>query len=827
MLQTITPKVNERIARLVSAGLELRDSFAAFAAEVAEFVPHHYARLILLDESGENCRVAAEVGDGPGLALGAFPYAGSGVEAATKAGRPVYVLLDAATPPVGLVREFAAALLLPLLFQERGLGAVELYTHEKKGLKVNRRQEQELTSLGYYFSAIANNAILYTQLASGNEQLTTALQQAAARSAELDTVISEMVDGVAISDTEGRIVRLNPQGEAILGRPAAPTADLSVHAEVYNLYTSSGELYPTERLPLYAALYQRKVVTDATILVHHSNGQERAVVVSAAPLLDERGELTGGLMVMRDVTAARAAERVRDEFIANISHELRTPLASILGYSDILLRRGNLPERQQRQQEAIRSNAQRLLTLVNDLLDVSRLEVGILGLEFRALDLGAAIGYALAFIQATADHKNIQLNQLVMSDLPLAWADEQRVNQILSNLLSNAVKFTPEGGNVTVRASLLTPAEDADPGEQAMLAVQVIDSGIGVAADQLERIWDRFYQVESSSTRRFGGAGLGLAISKQLVELHGGRIIATSKGEGEGTTISFTLPLADARSAPLASVDMPAIPLASAPPRVHHEAGPDAPLVLVVEDDPDFSQILATMLGDAGYNAISIADGQQVAAMARELSPAAITLDINLPRADGWSILNQLKANPETAAIPVVVVSIVDNKRFGYSLGANEYLVKPIEREQLLTVMGRILGSPTPGRSVMVVEDNPDLRELLRSVLSDAGWQVREAGNGQLALERIAADPPTLVILDLMLPLVDGFEVLRSLRQSPDTRLRDLPVLVLTAKALTPAERRELATTAQRTMHKASIERDQLARQVVDNIEALLPVGEC
>ena len=235
------------------------------------------------------------------------------------------------------------------------------------------------------------------------------------------------------------------------------------------------------------------------------------------------------------------------------------------------------------------------------------------------------------------------------------------------------------------------------------------------------------------------------------------------------------------------------------------------------------------MLGEAGYNAISIADGQQVAAMARELNPAAITLDINLPRADGWSILNQLKANPETASIPVVVVSIVDNKRFGYSLGANDYLVKPIEREQLLTALGRILGSRQAGRSVMVVEDDPDLRELLRNVLSDAGWQVREAGNGQLALERIVADPPTLVILDLMLPLVDGFEVLRSLRQSSDPRLRNLPVLVLTAKALTPTERRELAITAQHTMHKASVERDQLARQVVDNIEALLPGagGEC
>ncbi len=827
MLQTITPKVNERIARLVSAGLELRDSFAAFASEVAEFAAHRYARLILLDESGEKCRVAAQVGEGPGLALGVFPYAGSGADAVIKAGRPVYVLLDADTPPVGMVREFAAALLLPLMFQERGLGAVELYTDEKKGLKVNRKQEQALTSLAFFFSAIAHNAILYTQLASGNEQLTTALQQAAARSAELNTVISEMVDGVAISDTEGRIVRLNPQGEAILGRPATQTADLSVHAEVYNLYTASGERYPTERLPLYTALYQRKVVTDATILIHRNDGQVRAVMFSAAPLLDERGELSGGLMVMRDITDARAAERVRDEFIANISHELRTPLASILGYSDILLRRGNLPERQQQQQEAIRSNAQRLLTLVNDLLDVSRLEVGILGLEFRALDLSAAIGYALSSIQPTADHKHIQLSQLVMPDLPLAWADEQRVNQILSNLLSNAVKFTPEEGSVTVRASLLTPAEAADSGERVMLAVQVIDSGIGLANDQLERIWDRFYQVESSSTRRFGGAGLGLAISKRLVELHGGRILATSKGEGEGTTISFTLPLADERSASLATIDKPPLPQVVAPARIHGYAGPDAPLVLVVEDDPDFSQILVTMLGDAGYRAATVNDGQQVAALARELRPAAITLDINLPRADGWSILNQLKSNPDTAAIPVVIVSIVDNKRFGYSLGANDYLVKPIEREQLLTAMERIIGSREMGRSVMVVDDDLDLRELLRGVLSDAGWQVREAGNGQLALERIAADPPTIVILDLVLPLVDGFEVLRSLRQSPDPRLRSLPVLVLTAKALTPTERRELAATAQHTMQKASVERDQLARQVVDNIETLLPGSEC
>lgn len=817
MRQTITSKVNERIGKLVSAGLELRDSFAAFIEQVAEFATHDYARLILLDEMGENCRLAAEQGASPGIALGSFAYASSAVEVAIKAKQPVYVLLDAETPPPGLVLEFDAALLLPLLFNENGVGAVELYTHERGKLKVSRKQEEALTALGYYFSAVVRNASLYTQLATKNEQLTNALERAAARSTELDAVISQMLDGVAITDAFGHITRLNPQGELILGRPPSPTADLRVHAQVYNLYTAAGELYPTDRLPLYGALQQRRVVTDATIFVHHPDTSEQAVVFSAAPLLDATGEVSGAVMVMRDVTDLREAERIRDEFTANISHELRTPLASILGYSDILLRRGNLDERQTQQQEAIRANAQRLLLLVNDLLDVSRLEVGTLGLEFRPLDINSAIRDALVYIQAAADRKNIQLEQSLLPNLPLAWADEQRVNQVLVNLLSNAVKFTPDGGSVTVRASLLSAPPDSD--EQPMIAVQISDTGIGLAAGKLEHIWDRFYQVESASNRRFGGAGLGLAISKRVVELHGGRILATSKGEGEGTTVTFTLPLAEAHGAIADPAwQAPAKAGATGEPAGEQSHGP---LVLIVEDDRDFSEIIATLLQDAGYRTRAIADGQQVVAFARQLKPDAITLDINLPRADGWSVLNQLKADPETAAIPVIIVSIVDNKRFGYSLGANEYLVKPVEREQLLGALHRVIGPEQKSRTIMLVEDDPNMRELLRSSLSDAGWQVTEADNGQLALERIFADPPPLIILDLMLPIVDGFEVLRAIRRSPDERIRNIPVLVLSAKNLTPAERRELNATAQRTLLKASLERDSLARIVVENIERI------
>jgi signal transduction histidine kinase len=378
---------------------------------------------------------------------------------------------------------------------------------------------------------------------------------------------------------------------------------------------------------------------------------------------------------VNELEALREADRLKDEFLAVVSHELRTPLTAVTGYSDILLRKlsGPLNERQERQVTGIRDAARRLLALVNDLLDVSKLEAGTLDLRQAALEPRGAIERAVNAVRVIGVNKGVAVEVCEPAmDLPLVWADDERLQQILSNLLMNAIKFTPEGGSVWISA-------EADATE---ILFRVQDTGLGLAPGQESRVWERFYQGESASTRRFGGAGLGLAIVQQLTELHGGRVEAASAGPNLGSTFTVSLPGATGR------VDgiLRSVPQVRAPEPAE-TVDASAPVVLVVEDDAHIATVLRTYLETDGYRVEIAEDGHAAIQRARALAPFAITLDISLPKLDGWSVLNALKREPSTASIPVIVISIVDNRDFGRVLGATEYFVKPIDPERLRTTL--------------------------------------------------------------------------------------------------------------------------------------------
>jgi signal transduction histidine kinase/CheY-like chemotaxis protein len=511
-----------------------------------------------------------------------------------------------------------------------------------------------------------------------------------------------------------------------------------------------------------------------------------------------------------ELAALREADRLKDEFMAVVSHELRTPLTAISGYADILLRKlsGPLSERQERQVSGIRDASRRLLTLVNDLLDVSKLEAGTLDLHLGPVDPRTAIERAVAGTRVIAANKGVLLEvREADAHVPSVMADEERLQQILVNLLMNAIKFTPQGGRVWIEVA-------AETGEHVgQLAFRVHDTGVGLAPEQVARVWDRFYQAESSSTRRFGGAGLGLSIVRRLTELHGGRAEAFSAGLNQGSTFVVRLPSGEASAVPAQPPVRPRLVPASPESSLVAPSAPFSPPVLVVEDDPDIAAVLRTYLESDGYTVEVASDGHQAIQAAREHRPFAITLDISLPKLDGWSVLNALKREPATADIPVIVVSIVDNKDFGMVLGATEYLVKPIDHERLRGILRELGPAPQAGdATILVVDDDPAVCDVLGSSLSSDGWRVLTAGDGEAALEAVAAEHPRAIVLDLMMPRVDGFDVLQSIRANPQTR--DLPVIVVTAKDLTEHDRERLGGAAQRVLTKQALSIDELRGQV-------------
>jgi signal transduction histidine kinase/CheY-like chemotaxis protein len=513
---------------------------------------------------------------------------------------------------------------------------------------------------------------------------------------------------------------------------------------------------------------------------------------------------------VNELEALREADRLKDEFMAVVSHELRTPLTAISGYSDILLRKlsGPINERQERQVTGIRDAARRLLSLINDLLDVSKLEAGTLDLHQTTIDPLGAIERAAAAVRVIGTSKAVSvLARGTAPNLPSVLADDERLQQILSNLLINAIKFTPQGGTVRIGAEV-----EASPGGPEIV-FRVQDTGVGLVPGQESRVWERFYQAESSSTRRFGGAGLGLSIVRRLTELHGGRVEASSGGINLGSTFSVYLPAAKpGEEVSTRPIPMPPRTLSAEAPR-SVDAAVSAPTVLVVEDDVHIATVLRTYLEADGYRVEVADDGQTAIDMAKALDPFAITLDISLPKLDGWGVLNALKRDHATSNIPVVVVSIVDNRDFGLVLGATEYLVKPIDPDRLRGVLHGLAAARSAGDgSVLIVDDDPALRDVLRSLLVEDGWRVTTAADGAAALEALAHERPSAMVLDLMMPRIDGFEVLRTLREQPTTR--DLPVIVVTARDLTDDDRQRLSRSCQRVILKQAMPLEDLRHEI-------------
>ncbi len=500
------------------------------------------------------------------------------------------------------------------------------------------------------------------------------------------------------------------------------------------------------------------------------------------------------LVTARD--QALDANKAKSTFLANMSHELRTPLNAIIGYSELI--EEECEETGQDEfvpdLKKIQTAANHLLSLINDILDLSKIEAGKMDLYLEMIDISRMVGDVVTTITPMIEKNGNHLKVDCTTSSGAINADLTKLRQVMFNLLSNASKFTKDG-EIRLECERTTRA-DGD-----WIAFRVIDSGIGMSDEQIGRLFQDFSQADSSTTRKYGGTGLGLAISKRFCQMMGGDITVTSE-VGIGSVFTVTLPANMPQ--PDVEIHIPALSRLAVVP-----AG--ATLVLVIDDDAVVREVVSRFLNKEGFRVETAPTGDIGLHRARELSPDIITLDVMMPGMDGWAVLSALKADPDLSSIPVIMMSIVGDKNMGFALGASDYLTKPIDRERLVSVLRRFECEAT-GCTVLVVEDDPAAREVLARAVQREGWQVCEAENGRVALEQLAIEKPDVILLDLMMPEMDGFEFLTEMRKQPNWA--DIPVVVITAMSLTNEDREKLNQQVQRILQKGAYSHDELLTEV-------------
>ena len=532
-----------------------------------------------------------------------------------------------------------------------------------------------------------------------------------------------------------------------------------------------------------------------------------AMLGNLETLRRERERASDDLRRARD--EAEDANRSKSQFLANMSHELRTPLNAIIGYSEML--QEDAEDNDQAEIVAdlkrIQDSGQHLLALINDILDLSKIEAGKMELFLEDFALEPMLRDVETTIAPLATRNGNALHTLFDPNLGTMRADLTKVRQILFNLLSNACKFTHEG-DVTLQA-----ARDGDT-----ILFRVSDTGIGLTPEQQKRLFQNFSQADASTTRKYGGTGLGLVITRRFCEMMQGEISVATEF-GEGTTFSVRLP------SQVEGESTQIKPATAKIDRTHSEVSPEPmpemgdisrlPLVLCIDDDPTMHDLIRRYLSGEGFRVAIAASGEEGVHLARTLRPDAITLDVMMPGMDGWAVLSALKADAQTASIPVVMLTVVQDRSIGYALGVSDYLTKPIERNRLVAVLERVQKT---GGEVLVVEDDDSTREMLRRMLEKEGCVVREAANGKLALEELERNgAPDLITLDLMMPEMDGFSVVAALRA--DARWNRIPIVIMTAKDLTDDDRARLHGGVQQILQKGSYSREELLGRVKDLVE--------
>lgn len=599
-----------------------------------------------------------------------------------------------------------------------------------------------------------------------------------------DAILSATGDGLVVFDPDGRCLSVNEPTCVMLGVCSAQEVGDRDHLAVL-LGLPDGGLTTRDDSTVPAD----ETAGDGTLEIEIERPTRRVLHVHTEPISDPTGHVTGSVVMLRDVTSDADIMQMKNEFVSTVSHELRTPLTSIKGYIDLILDgdAGEVDEIQREFLGIVKENTDRLVALINDMLDISRIESGRIHLKVAPLDLRDSIAGAADTFGAVVDQHGHSLVCEVADDLPLAAGDRDRVGQVLINIISNAIKYSPNGGTVSVRAF---------PCEDQMIRVTITDEGIGIAPEDLGQMFTQFYRVDSAMTREIGGTGLGLSICKSIIELLGGSV-GVESALGEGSTFYFTLPVAGPDLVRTPSVEGPTEPTGGK--------------VLVVDGDPDAAALIETYLARHGYDVTKAYSATEALEKAVSERPDVITLDVVLKDMDGFDLMQKFKELPETAHTPVVVLSVICDEGRSCRLGAANYLEKPIDRDRLVRIINETLG-PVSSPLVLVVDDDHDIVEMLKRTLQSVGFAVSSAYDGREAMAAVDANRPDLIMLDLKMPEMDGYEVIQALKHDP--KRRDIPILVMTAHQLDSAQLDLIELTAAQVAKP--FEPDDLAGRVAE-----------
>lgn len=590
--------------------------------------------------------------------------------------------------------------------------------------------------------------------------LAEALAREHAESSKNQAVLAGIADGVIVFDTNNRAIVANPAIGQILDQPS----EAILGADIQTLMDGSVGGADQEMI---AGLLGDNAASRSSV---QFGWADKTLSVTFAPVTDDVDRVTGTVAVFRDFTREAEIDRMKSDFVSIVSHELRTPLTSIKGYLDLVLMgaAGALGKQQASFLEIAKQNATRLNELVADLLDISRIESGKIEFDVQVVSVAHLIAHVADSLRAEFDARDLALTVDVPEDLPEIFGDPGRLTQVLMNLMSNAYKYTEKGG-ATVRARVV----------RDVVQIDVVDTGFGISAEDREKLFTRFFRAQDRAVRQQPGTGLGLNITKSLVALHGGEIWVESE-RGRGSTFSFTLPLPQGLMAGAAERERGAGPTAPDAGEAETRAIPSGPWVLVADDDHQIAQLFKIQLEKEGYRVAVVNQGGRVVQVARQLQPELITLDL-LMEVDGLAVLQDLQADPATAAIPVVIVSVIPEAQTGLALGAVDYLVKPLDEGALIECVHEVL-DPLNGarrKKILVVDDERDIVGWLKHSLTHFGFDVSEAYDGVQALEAVVADKPDMILLDLNMPRMDGRTTMRHLREREEAR--EIPVVVLTA----------------------------------------------
>ena len=681
------------------------------------------------------------------------------------------------------------------------------------------------------------------------------IKQLREQKAYFQNILDDSFDMIMVTDRRGIITEFNKGGENMLGYP---------QKEVIGKRASEFYINPDERDDILEKLKKDKFVANYETLLRKKDGSPVDISLTISRIIDKNGDIIGTIGISKDITdiklqekrlkelnenlenkviertkqleesnkELRRANELKSKFIANMSHELRTPLNAIIGYSDLLKDSSDLSEKHKKYTNNILVSGKHLLQLINNILDISKIEAGMFTLEYSVFSIKEAIDEAAVVLKSLAGKKNLAITvDYECSEDYKLYSDRIKFKQIIYNLLSNAIKFSFENTEVKVLCKNVSPALNVKPVTPhdklfEYIQIDVINSGIGIDDNFKNKIFEEFTQADNNYSRQYEGTGLGLALTKKIIELHGGHINFESVKNGL-TDFTFVLPNPlEAEKASAMSVEETEKTLITVDAKTffrNNNAKRNKPLVLVAEDDRPTSEILTINLVNSGYSVAHAYDGIEAVEKAKSLKPFAILLDIMLPKKDGWDVLNELKTDKDVKNIPVIITSIIDNKDLGFALGATDYLIKPIEKDTLIHTLSQFtLTSKRKKRQVniLLIDDDPIVHKMIEKLLVGEGFNLVHAYNGEEGLKMAIELKPDLILLDLVMPDIDGFEVAENIKKHPISA--QIPIFIITSKDLTVEERLKLSGNIERIIGKKSFSAEELSRSIRE-LELIYP----